>query len=181
MTSKRKPVRPAWRSLARYVDADGPWLVDLGPRSRSADPSMAPAATLADRYTATAIGDPPDLLVTVTDRETQAAVTLPADMAEVDALRLWRDARAIVGIAKVQRGGPAIGTGLQPSQLIEKTVALWNPDPPPEGTPPTQAEVADATGTDHDGRTVRRVGALLPGPGKPWERVLRNARIARRQ
>jgi hypothetical protein len=165
--------------VTRYGDG-GPWTVYLGPHSPfAADPREQAPPTHADRYTATATGTPPHLRVTVTDRETDAALTIPAGMAEADAARLWRDAWEIVGMAERQAGGPPVGSGLQPAQVIAAAVALWNPDPPPNGTPPTQSLVAAELGTDREGRTLRRVGALLPGPGKSWERILRDARIAR--
>jgi hypothetical protein len=99
---------PAWRSMGRY--GDGPWIVNLGPRSPFvADPSEAPPRTFADLYTATATGEPPDIRVMVTDRATGATaraargedVTLSVTVADV--LRLERDARAILGIAQVGR------------------------------------------------------------------------------
>jgi hypothetical protein len=96
---------------------------------------------------------------------TAAVVTIPADMTEADAERVWRDAREIVGIVTRATGGPAVGTGLLPAQVVAAAVALWDPDPPPDGTPPTQAAVAVELTTDI--RTIRRVGRDLPGPTCP--------------
>lgn len=182
---------PAWRSMARRDD-DGPWVVNLGPHSPFVvDLAKAPPLTLADRYTATATGWPPAVrTLTVTERETGATarwargdrlvLTVPGAMAEVEAARLLRDARAIVGIARTSSGGPPVGTGLTTAQIVAATVKLWDPDPQPDGTPPTQREVADDLGTDWEGRSIRRVASGLPGPGRPWSRVLRDSRIARR-
>lgn len=176
MTRKRTP--PAPRVVVTRYGDEGPWQVYLGPHSPFvADPSKAPSPTLADRYTATAVGTPPDLRVTITDRETEASVTIPAGIAEADAARLWRDARDIVGRARRQAGGPPVGSGLRPQQVIAMTVALWNPEPLPDGTAPTQDAVADKLLVTP--RTISRVAATLPGPGEPWERLLRDARIAR--
>jgi hypothetical protein len=182
----RKPIRTM---VTRYGDA-GPWLVYLGPYSPFvANPSQATPQTLADRYTATGTGTPPDIRVTVTDRETGATanvrdvdiiLTIPDTATKADAARLLHDARTIIGIARRQTGGPAVGTGLRPSHVIAAILDLWNPEPPPEGLPPTEPNVANRLGTDHDGRTIRRIGEQLPGPGTPWERLLRDARIARR-
>jgi hypothetical protein len=165
-------------------------LAALGSRSPFViDPSKAHPPTLADLYTATATGDAPAVLVTVTDRKTGATareapggvlvLTVPSAVSERVAERLLRDARTIIGIARRKTGRPAVGTGLQPSQVIAVVVELWNPEPPPEGTPPTEDDVARELGTSV--RTIRRKGELLPGPDKaPWERLLRDARIARR-
>jgi carboxypeptidase family protein len=109
MTRKATPLVQIM--VTRYGD-EGPWLIYLGPHSPFvADPSHAPAQTLADRYTAAAIGTPPDLQVTVTDRETGATaeargkdviLTIPSVMPDANASRLLHDARAILGIANRQ-------------------------------------------------------------------------------
>lgn len=189
----RKPKLPPSRPMARWGDG-GPWSVYLGPHSPFvADPRDEQPPTLADRYVATATGHPPTIRVVVKDRETGATaqqgrgdgivLTIPTTAPDATGTRLLRDARTIIGIARRQTGGPAMGSGLQPSQVVAAMVALWNPEPAPDGTPPTQPAVGkELLLSEHDeGRTIRRIGGRLPGPGKPWERLLRDARIARRQ
>jgi hypothetical protein len=108
---------PFLRSMVQRED--GPWIVNLGPHSPFvADPAQAPKPTLADLYTATAIGDPPSEVL-VTAKETGATVrvrgesmTLKADPGASPAYvkRLWQDARVISGRAR--RSGRPTDSGI---------------------------------------------------------------------
>jgi hypothetical protein len=159
MTSKA----PTWR-LGRY-GGGGPWTVLLTPE-------------YVHRYRATALGDPPAIRsITLTDRTTGAALTIRPDATAEDVQRLWTDARAILPIARRQTGGPPVGTGLRASQVIAKMVELWDSDPLPDGTAPTEAGVAKELTTT--AKTIGRVGRQLAGAGTGWARLLRDARIAR--
>lgn len=138
-------------------------------------------ARLTERYDATGRlrmrpGETPTILtVTVTDRATGASVkvrgecvTLSVSQVATDGYvkGLWSDGRKIMGLARLQAGGPPSGTGTTVDDLIAAANRLREPD----GTWPTQETVADHLGRDP--RTIRRVASGAPGPGRPWKRIL---------
>jgi hypothetical protein len=185
MTRKSPP--PKWRSMGRYGDA-GPWNVDLGPRSPFvADPAKPPPLTLADRYTATATGEPHDrstLTVTVTDRETGATfesardritLRLSSDETAAAVVRLLQGGRGIVGLARRQTGGPVGGDGLTVAALVAQVVASRGPN----GLWPTREKVAEDLTMSVS--RIRDVAREARGPGKPWERILALAEASLRQ
>jgi hypothetical protein len=175
----RKAPKPIWRSLARRGD-EGPWNVHL-PGHRYGEPCDG---CLKDRYTATARlrrDGRAILAVSITDRNTgatfewiarddRATVSVASETTAADRERLWRDGRDIVGLARKQSGGPASGTGVTADDLIRAALRLRTDD----GWPNAEV-VAEEVGRDV--RTVRRIGATIPGPGKPYEKVLAAARL----
>jgi hypothetical protein len=171
--------KPIWRSLGRYGD-EGPWNVHL-PGHRYGEPCDG---CLKDRYTASARlrrDGRAILAVSITDRDTGATfewtahddrvnVSAASDTAVAAVLGLWRDGRDIVGLARKQSGGPASGTGVTVDDLINAALRRRTND----GWP-SEEVVAEEVGRDV--RTVRRVGATIPGSGTPYEKVLAAARL----
>jgi hypothetical protein len=174
----RKAPKPLWRSLGRFGD-EGPWKVQL-PGHRNGEPCDG---CLDDRYTATARlrwDRRAILAVSITDRNTGATfqwtarddrvkVNVASDATAADYDRLHRDGRDIVGLARKQSGGPARGTGVTADELIHAALRLRTDD----GWP-TEEDLAVEVGRDV--RTVRRIGAMIPGHGEPYEKVLEAAR-----
>lgn len=176
---RRKAPEPLWRSYGRYGDK-GPWKVHL-PGHRSGEPCDG---CLNDRYTASMRlrrDGPAIQAVSITDRDTGATfewtahndrvkMSMASDTTAADRERLWRDGRDIVGLARKQSGGPARGTGVTVDELIHAALRLRTND----GWP-TEEDLADEVGRDV--RTVRRIGAMIPGHGEPYEKVLDAARL----
>jgi hypothetical protein len=167
---------PKWR---RGRFGDGPWILHL-PGHESGEPCDG---CLRDRYTAIARlrHDGRAIAVTITERDTGATfqwaargdrmtVTGASEKTDEDLARLMWDGRNIVGLARTPSGGPARGTGITPEDLIRAAIERRTED----GWP-SEEVVAEEVGRDV--RTVRRVGARIPGPGKPYEKVLTAARL----
>jgi len=185
---------PKWQSMARRGD-DGPWLVNLGPRTPFvADPSLDPwPVTLADRYTATARlrRDGRAILgMTLTDRQTGAtfewtarsgrvAMRLASGETLANISKLWADGHTAIGLARRQTGGPAPDTGLTWQAIVDALVARH--DETDEWA--TEDDLAaDAFGQSE--RWLRKVAGRAPGPPEsmPYARVLAIAqeRVRRR-
>jgi hypothetical protein len=127
----RKASQPVIRGMARRGD-DGPWIVNLGLHSPFViEPSEAPRQTLADRYVATAMGEPSALQLTITDRETGATIEVGDERMTLTGTsglppkyvgKLWKDAKVIVGVASRQ-GRPTGTTSIQNDGEILRVIA----------------------------------------------------------
>jgi hypothetical protein len=164
---------PFWRGIA--------WRGEPG---EPADAVVVLPAEYADRYQATyrilfdGSSSPAILSLMVRDHTTDATVVLNGDQVTLNAhigatvayrTTLWRDALAIRGLAQRQAGGAPRGTGLTVPALVDRVLALREPD----GTWPTQEAVAESL--DRSVKRVQDVAAETIADGAsrtPWERII---------